>query len=100
MFTWAAYAATKITVGRCRWWGLHKFSVPIKMISLIRFEMSQKSGTRFVNWPRLYSRFLNTFLFEMVTWLSAFVRGLDGMEEEMEWRGKPCRESRDDAAGV
>ena len=24
----------KITVGRCRWWGLHKFGVPIKMISL------------------------------------------------------------------
>ena len=65
-----------------------------------RLEMSQKSSTRCVNWPRLYSRFLNTFLFEMATWLSAFVRGLDGMEEEMEWRGKPCRESRDDAAGV
>ena len=32
--TRAAYAATKITVGRCRWWGLHKFGVPIKMISL------------------------------------------------------------------
>ena len=31
---WAAYAATKITVGRCRWWGLHKLGVPIKMISL------------------------------------------------------------------
>ena len=30
----AAHAATKITVGRGRWWGLHKFSVPIKMISL------------------------------------------------------------------
>ena len=30
----AAHAATKITVGRCRWWGLHKFGVPIKMISL------------------------------------------------------------------
>ena len=24
----------QITVGRCRWWGLHKFGVPIKMISL------------------------------------------------------------------
>ena len=34
MSTRAAYAATKITVGRCRWWGLHKFGVPIKMISL------------------------------------------------------------------
>ena len=32
----AAHAATKITVGRCRWWGLHKFGVPIKMISLSR----------------------------------------------------------------
>ena len=30
----AAHAATKITVGRSRWWGLHKFGVPIKMISL------------------------------------------------------------------
>ena len=30
----AAHAATKITVGRCQWWGLHKFGVPIKMISL------------------------------------------------------------------
>ena len=34
MFIRAAHAATKITVGRCRWWGLHKFGVPIKMISL------------------------------------------------------------------
>ena len=34
MFTRAAHAAIKITVGRSRWWGLHKFGVPIKMISL------------------------------------------------------------------
>ena len=36
----AAHAATKITVGRCRWWGLHKFGVPIKMISLSTVEKS------------------------------------------------------------
>ena len=34
MFTRAAHAAIKITVGRSRWWGLHNFGVPIKMISL------------------------------------------------------------------
>ena len=27
-------SGNKITVGRCRWWGLHKFGVPIKMIAL------------------------------------------------------------------
>ena len=40
---WSSFEAlpqTKITVGRCRWWGLHKFGVPIKMISLSRGAVS------------------------------------------------------------
>ena len=28
-----------LTVGRSRWWGLHKFGVPIKMISLSSFSV-------------------------------------------------------------
>ena len=38
-----------VTVGWCRWWGLHKFGVPIKMISL---------STRFphaTTWTRTWS---------------------------------------------
>ena len=34
----------KITVGRCRWWGLHKFGVPIKMISLERGRDGEAGG--------------------------------------------------------
>ena len=29
------------TVGQCRWWGLHKFGVPIKMISLSSWARNQ-----------------------------------------------------------
>ena len=35
-------AFKKITVGRCLWWGLHKFGVPIKMISLSGLPIVQR----------------------------------------------------------